>query len=909
MRTEETIVNIMLDPGKGRVTPSGREGIVGQPYGVLPTPTRKGYRFAGWYLNETEITPETLLKGDADVRLEARWQKDSGARSLKSSMLHRQRTAAVVLAAVAVLLAIALAIVGQLITIYTLTDTYVVNGETVEDRYYIKKKDNGAYALFDRKGNLMDTNGQDADVFIAPGSGNQYQIDPETGACTVYAVVETEGSESVGYNNRVLIFPQIQQEKIYSIKVSNAEGEYAFYHDGYGSVYIDGYKESALEYDATLYAYLCVSCGFPLSSKRLDLFSEESVAPKLPDGSVDYAAYGLDAPQAEFVITGVKWGYDKNGKEVIESDNAGNYLPDPEKTYTIQVGDKAPSEAGYYVRMPGREAVYILSSDLAKTVLQPIEALVTPLAVAPVNVTVHSMAKNFILAELGEWTDEGDIEINDENLIAAFTYQENDYRIDTMLETAPYLCEMPLMGGYTINDANVSTVLGLFYNMQYVGCKKLGLDYESLREYGLDRDVYYLTYRTSTQKYNEAGEEIYHVNRLLIGKNKTEDGTYYVASFYYDMIVEVDQYYLSFLEWDTIDWYESFLFRNNIAYVRDLHFSFGDRQYDFTLDNTLANAFYLTTNYYTAAGAAVNVAGGTISKRGDIYYYTANGSQTPVAVVKQEVLTQIDLERGSVYTEGEQLYYRHTKTGNVYPVEVVVDFDTVRVVSAATAEANPSLENIVYVYEGVDADDNTVRETRYRYREGVEAVLSLDTNNLYVYCDQYTGGKTESTLLDYSFTHSYIGDTGTLKSETVTGLGNFRKLYLQLLAFTLQGDVDEKEFKERTGKTVAEFLADADTEEYGNISYYLEDYAHFFNDSTEGGEYVYQDNNKRSVVIRFYRYTDLKSLVTVELLEQNAEGEWVSSGDGVVGKFYVLTSYLDKLLGNAQNVLDQVPVK
>ncbi len=909
MRTEETIVNIILDPGKGSVSLSAREGVPGSPYGPLPTPKRRGYRFAGWYLGDREITSETLLEGEEDVRLTARWQKAAGG-DRKVSMLRKQKTAVVVLAAVVVLLAIALAVVGELITIYTLTDTYVVDGVELKDKYYIKKRDNGAYALFDRHGNMMSTNGQSADVFIAPGSGNQYKINPENGDFEIYAVVETEGTETLGYNDHVLIFPQILQEHVYSVKVSNAEGGYTFYHSKDAGVYIDGYKNTTLEYDKELYASLCVSTGFPYSSKRLDLFSEESEAPKLPDGRVDYAAYGLENPQAEFTITGIKWGYDKNGKEVIEYGADGNYVPDPQKVYTVQVGDKTRDENGYYVRMPGRDAVYILTADIADTLLVPVESMVTPLAVAPVNVSVHSMAKNFILAELGEWTGEGDLTINDENLIAAFTYEDNAFRIDTLKSNTPYICNMPLMGGYAINDSNASNVLGLFYSMQYKGCKKLGIDSASLREYGLDRDVYYLTYSITTQKYNEDGEEIYQINNLLIGKNKTADGTYYVASLFYDMIVEVDQYYLSFLEWDTIDWYESYLFRQNISYVRDLHLSFGDRQFDFTLDNSLANAFYLTTAYYNTSGNQVNLAGGSISQRGDDYYYTANGSSTAVPVLRQDTLNRIDLTAGTVYTKDQQLYYRHTKTGDVYPVEVVVDFEATQVVSSKTAEDNPDMTDIIYVYEVVDEESgNNVREVRYRYRKGVEATLTVDTANLSVYCDQYTGGAEHPNLLDYSFTHSYVGDTGTLKTETVTGLGNFRSLYLQLLAFTLQGDVDEKEFHERTGKSVAEFLADPATKEYGHISYYLEDYAKFFNDSMKDGEYVYQTNNKRSVVIRFYRYTDMKSLVTVELLTENASGEWVSSGDGVVGKFYVLTSYLDMLLDNAQKVLDQVPVK
>ena len=67
------------------------------------------------------------------------------------------------------------------------------------------------------------------------------------------------------------------------------------------------------------------------------------------------------------------------------------------------------------------------------------------------------------------------------------------------------------------------------------------------------------------------------------------------------MIVEVDQYYLSFLEWDYMKWYsEAFIF-HNIAYVRDVKFEFSgeafgldeDKVYSFDMDNSLSYAYYV----------------------------------------------------------------------------------------------------------------------------------------------------------------------------------------------------------------------------------------------------------------------------------------------------------------------------
>ena len=43
-------------------------------YGTLPTPTRKGYTFTGWYLNSTEVKNTTIVKTDETHTLVAGWK-------------------------------------------------------------------------------------------------------------------------------------------------------------------------------------------------------------------------------------------------------------------------------------------------------------------------------------------------------------------------------------------------------------------------------------------------------------------------------------------------------------------------------------------------------------------------------------------------------------------------------------------------------------------------------------------------------------------------------------------------------------------------------------------------------------------------------------------------------------------
>ena len=66
---------ITFKPGDGiTVIPETKEVEYGKPYGELPTPTKPGATFEGWYDGETPITPETLVEITQDIELTAKWK-------------------------------------------------------------------------------------------------------------------------------------------------------------------------------------------------------------------------------------------------------------------------------------------------------------------------------------------------------------------------------------------------------------------------------------------------------------------------------------------------------------------------------------------------------------------------------------------------------------------------------------------------------------------------------------------------------------------------------------------------------------------------------------------------------------------------------------------------------------------
>ena len=584
MKKEEIIINVIFDAAKGSVSVESREAACGKPIGVLPRPSRAGYDFDGWYLNAAPVTEETVVDSEEDIRLVAHWVKKKNV-DHKASMLKKQKTAVAVLAGLTAVLILALFIVNHIVAIYPLEDVwYDDNGVEYTEKYYIKKK-NGSYGLYDKKGNAMEVN---SDGYFIANSGNQYSIDADTGKCKPYAVVDYDaaGGELLGFSDRIMIFPQITQKNVYSLEVTNTQDDYSyrFYRDENGTMHIEGSEDSLVTFDESLFASLCVSCGYPLTMKKLDLVSEKSTAPRLEDGSIDYSAYGLaDLYDGEgnliytptvYTITKAIYGDDGTCRE------------DPEVSYTVKIGDAILSDGGYYVQLEGRAAVYIVSPTIADTVLQPVETLVTPMITYPVGISYYSMVNDFLLGKMDFDGDLSDIKETDDmdiHTIVNFTYQDLDSRLNTIYAPTPYISQMELEN-YRINADNVDIVLGLFYDMEFLSCKKLGLTKEALEKYNLTDEVYYLAYGTPVT--DSKGYITGYVENQLLVSPKTPNNTYYVASFLFDMIVEVDQYYFSFLEWDQNAWYAKNIVGDNIAYVKTLTLQIGDKTFEFTLDNS-----------------------------------------------------------------------------------------------------------------------------------------------------------------------------------------------------------------------------------------------------------------------------------------------------------------------------------
>ena len=631
---------LIFNPGKGSVSLSRITAVVGDRVGAMPKAVRKGYIFGGWYIcpdgnpdspAAIRVTAETvmdlsMLGGTlADVTLYAKWEKPASKSAVtKKSSIRTQKRAIAVLLILSVVLAVAFGVVSVIVDIYEYKDF-----DGIE--YTIKKK-KGEYGLY-KDGVICDV---DKDGYYLTDLGTQLDVDPETGEYKIYAVVDTTGTEVVGVGQRVLMFKQLTYDQsstndlskvIKRIEVHNQKGEIIVNRGENNRFEVEDCPTAILVDE--LFAQLSVGCGYTISMQRL----ENPV--RLPDGSIDYSEYGL-APE-------VRTEKNEDGTDKVdENGNPVTYDYKPtwytvttmtNETYTVTLGDPTVSEAGYYARYEDRDTVYILASaNLDAAVLQPVEALITPMMVYPMSLNTYFQVSNFTYRsdidhyaiyrdmvkevtgfdmdtvepdEEGNYSEEVQAKLDEASkaiadmdekefakmydrlfvansrLVTAFSFIDMDQRTDTLYSSLPYMMSSDYMEGYLPNSDNIGSVLQGLYSMKFDRVAVLSPTDEELEEYGLDMPAHDFTF---TYK-NAEGQEF---DNHFILSGKTEDGKYYGYSEIYDMILVIDESQLTYLEWEEIDWYEREYFLFNIAHVQTIKLEGAGVKSPiiFTLDNS-----------------------------------------------------------------------------------------------------------------------------------------------------------------------------------------------------------------------------------------------------------------------------------------------------------------------------------
>lgn len=309
----------------------------------------------------------------------------------------------------------------------------------------------------------------------------------------------------------ILMFEHIEQATLSSIEVHNEHGSYTFYctDEKKNTFSIKGMEGAP--YVADSFSQLVVDTCYTLVEERLD------------DAQEDLSVYGLgekDTP-ARFTVT-------KKGKDKI--------------SHTVLVGKEYPSGGGYYCMYEGRDAVYVLDSSLASTVLADVYSLISPKLTYPITEGNALMADDFTLVKNGEPF------VAFDRLTAKETGKDQD----------EYVLKYPK--GYNPNFNTYATLLlemGTFSGLKTVACGSdlEALDSAMLKEtYGIDVNAPYFLLSYACDD----------VETRVVFSEPNEEGVMYAYSTLYNLVATVDAASTTFLNWELLRYIDPYVYVKSI---------------------------------------------------------------------------------------------------------------------------------------------------------------------------------------------------------------------------------------------------------------------------------------------------------------------------------------------------------
>lgn len=335
--------------------------------------------------------------------------------------------------------------------------------------------------------------------------------------------------EVLGANNRIQIFEKVSKENLQNIEVHNSYGTYTFYRGTDGEIYIKDHEASP--YSLQMLSSMITSAGYALSMSRVTMDCE------------DMSIYGLGEgeEQGSYTITTTAG---------IE--------------HTVYIGDLIPTGAGYYVRYDGRNAVYILDATLSITLLNSINAFITPILTYPTSENDYYSITDFILKR------------NNEVLVHINRLDDEEKTAHAAISTF----EMVEPGDYVPSSTTYETsLLPKLADFEGTGVLVLGTVSESiseevLLEHGIDLNnaAYYLHY-----VYNGINNDVFFSEYI-------EEGDCYNAySVLFNTIVQISASTVDFLAWDFIEYVDRSIFLMFIDNIETIEINSGSVNETFIL--------------------------------------------------------------------------------------------------------------------------------------------------------------------------------------------------------------------------------------------------------------------------------------------------------------------------------------
>ncbi len=548
-------------------------------------------------------------------------------RRRKRSALKRQRRLILILLLVVAMLAGSFAIVFRLTSRAVYKD---IDGT----KYYIVNVD-GTYVMQDANGNELPRTSHSNSYSTAYQTplGTIVAVDLATGTYSEVAFVSTSGNETLEFSAYkgefdILMYPMLEREVIKTIEVYNEKDSFTFQqmqrctneqcrknektgeYEKYQDLYDNFPKNSegklicpvcgslaertaftikdfhGISFDENMFATLVLCTGYTTTYMRLDREAVKKYGPQ---------EYGLpavgEAPKNYFIITDI---YGTSHKVIL--------------------GDKIPSDTGYYAQLEGHPDVYILkeleqtqySYTLSQVLLSELESFITPTVVDTMSTTDYFDVTNFKLNTVASLTDEilNDPDADIDALLSSvisFDYIPIELRSAKSNATIPYE-GTGKYSSYAINDFKAENCLISLQNLAPKRTVKLFTPEENKEngpllfakflkegENGKPHGEigYYLSYTHNVERdaaKNYAPSK--WVDQRIWISTLSENDTYFVYSEAYQMIVEVDRAQLEFLRWDSFTWVRTTLFNDSVIFMKTMEILVpGKAPVTFVVDN------------------------------------------------------------------------------------------------------------------------------------------------------------------------------------------------------------------------------------------------------------------------------------------------------------------------------------
>ena len=323
----------------------------------------------------------------------------------------------------------------------------------------------------------------------------------ETPAAEPPQLLPGEGLDEDG--STILVFDYHPRSRIDKIEVHNSYGSYTCYREKPGSetFYIKDYEHAPFTVDTL--SSLVVAAGYT------------GVTERVKEHCDNWEVYGLGADDepAWYVLTAVDG-----------------------TTHKVFIGDMVPSGGGYYCRYDGRDALYVIASNINATLLAPVQALISPKLGYLLDAQSYAMTDEVILLKNGE----------------SFVYIAYDKSVNSTEDTVISLYKMLYPGNYTVNDTRYEEMLLSFCDLSGASTIEVGKIDEPLYE----NEELMATY--GFEDINQAPYELYYrygdVESMVIFAPSGLDGYYFAYSYLFNLIALVEEDAVPYLKWSVKDY-------------------------------------------------------------------------------------------------------------------------------------------------------------------------------------------------------------------------------------------------------------------------------------------------------------------------------------------------------------------